>query len=213
MAPITLLGNRLRQPSITTGTGDVTLASPAVGDFPLSDVYDDDVPLPYTIEARSSSGFVEASEVGLGHLEDSGATLVRDTVYRSTNGDALVDFDSPSLTVFVDVSAEALDQIIAHRALVTVVEYADEDHELTDDDCGKLVAMNSADPHTLTIPAGLKVGFSCVVVQRGEGTVTIAADGTTVNEVDGQFDLGGQYATVALSYIAEDEYIIAGRTA
>lgn len=79
-------------------------------------------------------------------------------------------------------------------------------------DNGKTVTLNNASAITLTIPASLGAGFSCLLVQLGAGTVTVAAGaGATVNSRGSLLDLNGQYAVASVIPTATaDTYILAG---
>jgi hypothetical protein len=50
---------------------------------------------------------------------------------------------------------------------------------------GKGIKFTSAAAVTVTVPAGLPVGFACVLSQRGAGAITITGVGATVGNVDG----------------------------
>lgn len=84
---------------------------------------------------------------------------------------------------------------------------------LTDDYNGKIVRNTGASNITVTVPAGLRAGFACGLLQWGEGTVTVAADtGATVSEPDDQLELEKQYVLASLIAVAADTYLLAGRT-
>ena len=78
-------------------------------------------------------------------------------------------------------------------------------------DNGKTVTLNNASSITLTVPSGLGVGFSCMLVQLGAGQVTITASSTTLNSRNG-LKLAGQYAAASLIAYAADTFSVCGDT-
>lgn len=62
-------------------------------------------------------------------------------------------------------------------------------------DNGKVLTFTNASAITVTLPDDLPVGFNCLTVQMGAGTVTFsAAGGGSLLNVNGHTDLSGQYA-------------------
>ncbi len=104
-----MLGDRVRETTTTTGTGDITLAGAATGFVSFNAFFGTNVPCAYYI---ASSGGTEW-EGGIGHLSGS-TTLVRDQVLRSSTGSA-VNFSAGTKDVFCDEPAE----VRATRGLVT----------------------------------------------------------------------------------------------
>lgn len=84
---------------------------------------------------------------------------------------------------------------------------------LTAADDGVLLLGNSASTITLTLPAGLPVGFQCRVQQVGAGKCTIAASGATVNAQSSKFSTAAQHATIeVLPALAVDAYTVTGQS-
>ena len=85
-------------------------------------------------------------------------------------------------------------------------------YELVAADNGRVVTLNNGSAITLTVPTALGAGFSCLLVQLGAGTVTVAAGASaTVNSRGALLDLNGQYAVASLIPTATaDTYILAG---
>lgn len=77
-------------------------------------------------------------------------------------------------------------------------------------DNGAVVTLNNGSAITLTVPAGLGVGFNCLLVQLGAGTVTITASGTTVNSRGALLALNGQYAVASLVAYVANTFVAAG---
>ena len=83
---------------------------------------------------------------------------------------------------------------------------------LADSDDGKVLNVTSASPVTLTIPAGLRAGFICAVVQSGAGQVTFSASGTTLNNVASQSSTSAQYAVVMVTQVSTNSFVLSGST-
>ena len=97
--------DRVRESSTTTGTGTVTLNGAYTGYRSFSSAISDGDTVYYVIH-NTESGFENEFEVGLGTFTLSGTTLSRDTVYTSSNSDALVNFSAGTKEVFITYSAE-----------------------------------------------------------------------------------------------------------
>lgn len=89
--------DRVKDTSTTTGTGNLTLAgSPPTGFQSFNTAFGTDTYFFYTIEGGAEW------EVGKGHLSAS-TTLVRDTIYASTNSNNAVDFSAGTKNVFCTI--------------------------------------------------------------------------------------------------------------
>ena len=87
------------------------------------------------------------------------------------------------------------------------------DYILTSEDSGKFLQMSSSSPIILTISAGLPVGFSVVLCQKGTGSITVANDvGVTLNNRQSQFKTAGLYAVVTIVSDDLNSYILYGDT-
>lgn len=92
-------------------------------------------------------------------------------------------------------------------------------YTLTTGDDGKVVELENAASITLTIPATLPQGFSCLIVQTGAGVVTFSADsGATQRAFSSFTKTAGQWAAVSLYVRANSggsaaEYVLAGNMA
>lgn len=97
--------DRIMETSITTGTGDITLAGAVAGYRTFTSVESINVFFDYCIEAVDANGVpTGAFEVGEGYLS-SGTVLVRSTVASSSNANALVSFAAGTKRVFMTISA------------------------------------------------------------------------------------------------------------
>ena len=82
---------------------------------------------------------------------------------------------------------------------------------LTGSDNGKIVTMNVATANTLTVPAGLGVGFNCTAIQLGAGQTTITTSaGVTLNSYQGYLKISGQHGSASIISYASNVYNVAG---
>jgi hypothetical protein len=90
-----VLADRVRDTTVTTGTGTVTLSGTAPTGYQNFSVVGNGNTTYYTINAGSQW------EVGIGTYSSTGPTLARNTVLGSSNANALVDFAAGTKDVFV----------------------------------------------------------------------------------------------------------------
>jgi hypothetical protein len=77
-------------------------------------------------------------------------------------------------------------------------------------DNGEFVVCDNAAAITVTVPAGLPLGFSCSIIQKGAGQVTLSASGTTLRLVASQNKTAAQYAVMTLLSHVANEFIVGG---
>jgi len=94
------LRNRVKETSVTTGTGDVTLAGPPTGFVSFNAALGIGTATYYVIEHQTLNEW----EIGQGVLSDA-TTLVRSSVLGSSNSNLAVNFSAGNKTVFIDVPA------------------------------------------------------------------------------------------------------------
>lgn len=97
-----VLADRVKETTVTTGTGTVTLAGATSGFQSFSAVGDGNSTY-YTIAGQSNSEW----EIGIGTYTASGTTLSRTTVLSSSNAGSLVSFSAGTKDVFVTYPASA----------------------------------------------------------------------------------------------------------
>jgi hypothetical protein len=84
-------------------------------------------------------------------------------------------------------------------------------YALQTSDNGRVVILTNASPITLSVPAGLGTGFSCMIIQGGVGQVTVAAGGgTTMGSFSGFTKLAGAFAVGILIAPTANNFILSG---
>lgn len=95
----------------------------------------------------------------------------------------------------------------------TINAQAGTTYSLDASDNGKVVTLNNASAITVTVPAGLGAGFSCLLVQIGAGQVGVTASGTTINSSGSKTHLAEQYAAASLFAYSANTFVLAGNIA
>jgi hypothetical protein len=109
--------DRIQEATTSIGTGPVALGgAEAGGFFTFSSVLTDGQQAPYAIQDTAHNDV----EVGIGTYVAAGNLWARTTVLRSTNGNALVNFQAGTKDVYIDVPALYLAPIVANQAAGTV---------------------------------------------------------------------------------------------
>jgi preprotein translocase subunit Sec61beta len=96
-----VLNDRVRETSITTGTGAMALGGAVVGFQTFAAGVGNSNTCYYAISLRGGAEF----ETGLGTLDGSSANLTRTTVFQSSNSDSVVSFSAGTKDVFVTLPA------------------------------------------------------------------------------------------------------------
>jgi hypothetical protein len=104
-----ILFDRVKETTTTTGTGDITLAGAVSAFRSFSSVFTSGAVGVYDPCYYAIVGGTEW-EVGRGHLSNA-TTLVRDTVFSSSNAGALVNFSAGTKDVFNTVTADRMEEI------------------------------------------------------------------------------------------------------
>ncbi len=78
-------------------------------------------------------------------------------------------------------------------------------------DNSEVIKSDAASAITITIPAGLPLGFNCMVLQYGTGQITFAgASGVTLINRNSYNKTIGQYALVTILHIGSNNVILSG---
>lgn len=92
-----------------------------------------------------------------------------------------------------------------------IITEAGTSRTLSATDNGKVIYCTSDSAVTITGVAGLGVGFSCVIVQAGDGQVTVADGGVvTLISYVSLVKTAGKYATISLLSPSADVLLLAG---
>ena len=82
-------------------------------------------------------------------------------------------------------------------------------YTLAASDNGKIISCTNDSPVTITVPA-LTIGFNCLIVQRGNGQVTLSASGSTINNRYNFNKTAGRHAIMSLVSVASGQFISSG---
>jgi hypothetical protein len=94
----------------------------------------------------------------------------------------------------------------------TVVDETSTSYTLSTSDAGKMIIINNAENSTVTVPQGFSIGFNCSFLQKGAGSISFSASGTTINNRQSHTQTAGQYAIATLICYDTDTFVLAGDT-
>ena len=94
----------------------------------------------------------------------------------------------------------------------TVVDETSTSYTLSASDAGKMIVINNSENATVTVPQGLSAGFNCSFLQKGAGSISFFASGTTINNRQSHTQTAGQYAMATLICYDTDTFVLAGDT-
>lgn len=94
----------------------------------------------------------------------------------------------------------------------TVVNETSTSYSLSASDAGKMIVINNSENATVTVPQGLSAGFNCSFLQKGAGSISFSASGTTINNRQSHTQTAGQYAMATLICYDTDTFVLAGDT-
>jgi hypothetical protein len=97
-----VVSDRVRETTSTSGTGPVTLG----GAFPGFTTFTAAIGANNTTFYTISDSTYNTWETGAGTLDSTGLVLNRDTVFKSSNSNALVNFTAGPKDIFCDLPAE-----------------------------------------------------------------------------------------------------------
>lgn len=91
-----------------------------------------------------------------------------------------------------------------------VINIQEGDYTLTPSDMNSVVVFASETAVDCTVPQDLGVGFNCLVLQAGEGTVTFVPDGTTIQSADDAYSLRTQFSGASLLMWSDNIFSLTG---
>jgi len=109
------LKNRIAHETTTTGTGTLTLGSASAQYFALL-TGDGGEEFDYALVDADGADV----EIGRGTYTHAGTTLSRDSVHRSTNGDAAISLSSGTHSLYLTPTAKSLDRMALQQAANTI---------------------------------------------------------------------------------------------
>ena len=187
--PIKLF-DRVKQKTITTGSGTVTLGSSVDSFLNFSSVFSDGDQTFYTIEGPT------IFEVGLGTY--NAGTVSRDIVFKSSNSDQLVNLPGDlNTSIFVTYAASGAvyttgDRIITNISGITFPDGNTQTIAYT----GQAGGGGGTDWNLSVEGDSTNIGNSETVEFTGQGNITLSRDGNTVEISGSQQDLSS-YATTS----------------
>lgn len=101
-----IVADRVKETTSTTGTGNVTLAGAATGFQTFNTAFGTNVNFYYCITDANGTGW----EVGRGYLSAS-TTLVRSVVLASTNSNNAISLSAGTHTVFCTIAADLVENL------------------------------------------------------------------------------------------------------
>lgn len=119
--------DRVRETSVTSGTGTITLGGAVTGYQSFASTVGNGNQTYYCISDQSGVNF----EIGIGTYTSSGSTLSRTTVLASSSGSSLVSFGANIKDVFVTAPASILNLIGTVSGVITVPNGGTGDSALT----------------------------------------------------------------------------------
>ncbi len=85
---------------------------------------------------------------------------------------------------------------------------------LTDADDNCVLVNKTASAYTLTVPAGLRAGFNCTIIQGSTGVLTLAASGgAVISSADSFVKTKGAGTKLGLQSWDTDKYALSGNGA
>ena len=184
-----------------------------------------------SVAAAGGTGTGLVNETGIRTALDAVATAAfdwedlsgADAKTTPVNADSIIVVDSEAASVQKTVTldnlwANLLEPKIGLKKYVGVTsETALTAYTLVLTDAGKYLRFSNANPITLTIPpfadVAFPVGSFIEVEQSGVGLLTVAAGAGVTANADVGLKVAGQYGTVRLINVAEDEWTVTGGVA
>ena len=206
------LASFIEETTTTTGTGNLTLAGASTNRKTINAEYGTNSRFPYVIEHENTDW-----EEGIGYLSAS-TTLVRETVLRSSNADAAVNFGAGTKTIAVDFVSQMQYGFVTKAQSVTTADITGQAGVSYDlDISGTTVASkNFIVPVPDAIGEMIQVNIilgdaDFALIIKGAATVTLNG-GTAATEWSRLF-ITGETVTLKSTSLTNWNIIIDGRIA
>ena len=201
--------------SLATGGGVVNVASTGVMTTVKGTLnVDEAVTLDTTLDVTGDTSVSTFDSSGATSIATGGGVVniasdgVMTTVEGTLNVDEAVTLDS-TLDVNGNVTSSG-GSISGFDAALN--DQTSTSYTLQSSDNGKVVTLNNASAITLTIPSSLGDGFNCLIVQKGDGQISLTASGTTLINRQSHSKTAGKYAVLSIVNIGSETIIVAGDT-
>jgi hypothetical protein len=161
--------------------------------------------------ASSNNSAVELTNNGAfiyRNIADSNPSLVVSQVSASSTGDILRL--SKAGVIQASVATDGIANFTGTPSNAQTGDYT-----LVLADKGRVLRINSSSNRTVTIPLNSSVAFpidtEIAILRYGTGTVSISpTSGVTLNSKNSETKISGQYGSVALKKIGENEWVLVG---
>lgn len=162
---------------------------------------------------NGQTGVVVLTAADVGAATTAQGALADTALQQASNLSDLVS--APTARTNLGLGTAALDDSTDFvSSTPTVNAQVGTTYTLQASDSNNIVTLSNASPITVTLPDTLPVGFNCIIMQLGAGTVSLTPSGAaTLNNRQGHTDLGGQFAAGSVIVYATQTYMLAGDTA
>ena len=90
---------------------------------------------------------------------------------------------------------------------ITICKEIVEDYTINEGDYRNVLVFNANNNLNCVIPGGLRVGFSCIIIQKGNGVILFASQTANLNIINGQY-ANIKWQWISILCIAENDFII-----
>lgn len=190
-----VLKDRVKETTLTTGTGTITLAGASTGYQSFSVIGDGNTTY-YCIAGQGNNEW----EVGIGTYTAAGTTLARTTVLASSNSGSLVNFSSGTKDVFVTYPAgKSVYEDAIGEVTITTLNATNVD---ASDGAAAIAITNASGDVALSSTGALTISKGTTAQQPGTPAAGMLRFNTTTNEFEGYN--GSAWASVGGSAISND---------
>lgn len=193
-----IVADRVKETTVSTGTGAITLAGAMTGFKTFSSVCANSDTCYYAIQAVDGSGIATGDwEIGLGTYTTAGNTLTRTSVIASTNSNALVNFAAGTKHVWIDVPAIQINSLNQSVATVTGT------HNETSVYGTRILLANAAGGAvTINLPSAVNNLARYLVKKIDSSTNTVTIDPASSETIDGSATAVISVPNVALGLVS-----------
>jgi len=167
------------------------------------------VTVPLSLQIGWTADLVQASTGAIALSAQSGVTLQNVSGQAGTD----VQWSRVKLTAYIQNNFVLSGDVVG-VSLPAVRTVSGATDTILATDLGNAVSYTSGSAVAVTVPPDLPIGFTCLLIQAGAGTVTVGGGvGVTIDNRQSQFDTAGQWAECSLFSDDTDHFVLAGDTA